>query len=563
MIRATIVLLAAHLIVPRLRRASAAERHVLWAASVATAAVVPVLALLVPTWRPAWAIRLMEALPASFATLSSWAVPRSPDVVLRPTGIESNAWAPTEWFGMLWILGSIVALLRLAIEVVRLVRLLSTARPISEPRPLRLSNDVARALGLARVPTLLQSPQAVTPMTWGRRHPRVLLPDSACEWPDEQLRAVLAHELAHIRRADWLVHMLAQLACAIYWFHPLFWTAERALGRESEHAADDDVLGLGLEGSAYAAHLVNVVRATKTRLPPRKTVVAMARTPDLERRVAALLDASANRRALSGRLVAVTGAIALGVAFPLAAMTIERPAALYIDVVVQMLNLPAATPATGVQGPDPARPFVRSVETADAMVPREANVVPAIAEYTTPALYSDHARRLGIEGIVTIAVRVDERGALTSARVTNGLGFGLDQNALVAVRQWRFHPGMRQGRRVAMDAEVDIEFNLKTEAINELIANDMVTLVGPGVTPPRVARTTDMPLQVTGVRGAVVLDVVLLEDGAPKILRILQSLSPEADEIAVRHFEQWRFSPATRNGVPVKVRMKAEVRFYG
>jgi len=261
--------------------------------------------------------------------------------------------------------------------------------------------------------------------------------------------------------------------------------------------------------------------------------------------------------------VAVTGAIAVGVAFPLAAMTIERPAALQMDVVVQMLNLPAATPATGVQGPDPARPSVRSVGTADAMPSSEANVAPAIAEYTTPALYSDQARRLGIEGIVTIAVRVDERGELTSARVANGLGFGLDQNALVAVRQWRFRPGMNQGRPVAMDAEVDIEFNLKTEAINELIANDMVTLVGPGVTPPRVARTTGMPLRVTGARGAVVLDVVLLEDGMPKIVRILQSLSPEADEIAVRHFEQWRFSPATRNGVPVKVRMNAEVRFHG
>jgi TonB family protein len=114
-----------------------------------------------------------------------------------------------------------------------------------------------------------------------------------------------------------------------------------------------------------------------------------------------------------------------------------------------------------------------------------------------------------------------------------------------------------------MDAEVDIEFNLRTEAINELIANDMVTLVGPGITPPRVTRTTEMPGRITSARGTVLLDVVLLENGSPKILRILRSLSPEADESAVRHFEQWRFSPALRNGVPVKVRMNAEVRFHG
>jgi protein TonB len=60
-----------------------------------------------------------------------------------------------------------------------------------------------------------------------------------------------------------------------------------------------------------------------------------------------------------------------------------------------------------------------------------------------------------------------------------------------------------------------------------------------------------------------VLDVVLLEDGTPKIVRILQSLNPDLDERAVRTFEQWRFTPAMKNGRPVKVRMNAEVNFRG
>jgi TonB family protein len=99
--------------------------------------------------------------------------------------------------------------------------------------------------------------------------------------------------------------------------------------------------------------------------------------------------------------------------------------------------------------------------------------------------------------------------------------------------------------------------------VNELIANDMATLVGPGVVPPRVVRTSRLPLDGVRARGSVILDVVLMQDGSPKIVRILKSLSPDADESAVRHFEQWRFSPATKNGVPVKVRMNAEVRFHG
>ena len=149
------------------------------------------------------------------------------------------------------------------------------------------------------------------------------------------------------------------------------------------------------------------------------------------------------------------------------------------------------------------------------------------------------------------------------ARVVRGLGFGLDENALVALRQWRFAPGTRSGRPAAMDVDVDVEFSLASEAVNELIANDMATLVGPGITPPRVVSTGGWDAAGPEPSGAVVLDVVLQEDGSPRIVRVLRGQDPRADELAVRHFEQWRFTPALRAGVPVKVRMSAEVRFHG
>ena len=63
--------------------------------------------------------------------------------------------------------------------------------------------------------------------------------------------------------------------------------------------------------------------------------------------------------------------------------------------------------------------------------------------------------------------------------------------------------------------------------------------------------------------GTVVLDVVLLENGTPRIVRIIRSLGADADDMAVRTFEQWRFSPALKDGRPIKVRMNAEVRFHG
>ena len=555
MIRATIVLLIAHAVIPRLRRASAAERHLLWVAAMATAAMLPGVALIMPAWRPIWATTLMDALPASLATLS-WALPRSPDVVLRATGVESTAWTTAHWLGAIWIVGSATVLLRLAAEV-KLRRLMATSCAVTDARVLHLLRETASALGLERAPHLLRSAHALVPLTWGFLRPRVLLPDEARDW-EERLRAVLAHELAHVRRGDWFVHLSAQFACAVYWFHPLFWTAERALGRESEHAADDEVLGIGLDGSV-CAYLLDIVRAARTAMPPRRTVVAMARTPHLERRITALLDVTMNRGPRSTRAVMVAGALAMILTPPIAAMTIE-PSALYMDVVVQMLDLPPVTAIVEVQGPDPMQPSVRHV-TNDAAATDRSIVAPTIAG-TTPALCSDQARRHRAEGVVTVALHVDDRGRVTNARVVKGLGDGLDQNALVAGRQWRFQPGTSDGRPVAMDAEVDIEFNLRTEAINELIANDMVTLVGPGVTPPRVVRMTGMPVRISGARGTVLLDVVLLENGSPRSCAFCDRSRPKPTK-APCVTSSSGVSAALRNGVPVKVRMNAEVRFHG
>jgi TonB family protein len=230
-----------------------------------------------------------------------------------------------------------------------------------------------------------------------------------------------------------------------------------------------------------------------------------------------------------------------------------------VDVDIRTLDLPSMMLTAADREPDPMLPAVRRAapdSTSDV-------IAPSIAEYTTPPLYSEQAQRARVEGVVTIGVHVDGGGRLLRSHVVRGLGFGLDQNALVALRQWQFRPGTRHGRPEAMEAEIDIEFNLASEAVNALIANDMATLVGPGVTPPRVVRTAAARVPRVHARGSVVLDVVLLEDGTPKVIRILQALTPEADERAVRHFGQWRFTPAMKGGVPVKVRMNAEVRFYG
>src|SRR5262249_47808385 len=136
----------------------------------------------------------------------------------------------------------------------------------------------------------------------------------------ERIRVVLTHEFAHIKRWDWPVQLVAELARAVYWFNPLFWLICRQLRSESEHACDDVVLNTGFDAKDYAAHLLDLARALKQSHRAWSPVLAMSRPPNLERRFTAMLNPSLNHRSVNRAAVFVSCAAALGVTLPLAAM---------------------------------------------------------------------------------------------------------------------------------------------------------------------------------------------------------------------------------------------------
>jgi hypothetical protein len=157
------------------------------------------------------------------------------------------------------------------------------------------------------------------PMVWGAVRPVILLPAEATGWSADLQRDVLLHELAHVRRHDYLNQIVSRLACAVHWFNPLAWVAARRLRAERERACDDHVLGTGASACDYAEHLVAVAR--RLRPAGRGTLgVAMAGRSAFAERVAALLDGGRVRGTLTGGLLARFGLGAACLVLPLAAL---------------------------------------------------------------------------------------------------------------------------------------------------------------------------------------------------------------------------------------------------
>jgi beta-lactamase regulating signal transducer with metallopeptidase domain len=84
------------------------------------------------------------------------------------------------------------------------------------------------------------NPKATTPMLVGLFRPKIHLPER--EYSDEQLQAVLLHEMTHLRRKDILVKWLSVLACAVHWFNPFVWLVRREIDRTCELSCDEAVI---------------------------------------------------------------------------------------------------------------------------------------------------------------------------------------------------------------------------------------------------------------------------------------------------------------------------------
>jgi beta-lactamase regulating signal transducer with metallopeptidase domain/HEAT repeat protein len=351
--KATLVLMGALVVTRVMERGSAVSRHLVWFVSLGSLLLIPALA----SWSPLRLAILPAETAAPIPSMSAGPTGNGPSAAL-PSGAPSTsgpatvapAPAPTPnveatvntvrgivspdtpWFGILrdpkllfgiWATVAVLFAGWLAFGAMSVRRIISRSRELDSADWMNPLWEVADRLELDKAPRLVRSEDAKMPFACGLVRPTIVLPAECDSWTLDRRRAVLLHELAHVRRRDLVGHTVGRFACALYWFHPLVWTAAKRLRSESERACDDLALTCGARASDYAEHLLDIVTGVRHHATPA-VALAMARRKEFEGRMLAILDPELRRGAPSRKqTVGLVGALAVmsllvGAAVPVA-----------------------------------------------------------------------------------------------------------------------------------------------------------------------------------------------------------------------------------------------------
>lgn len=203
--------------------------------------------------RPGFGITLSETTEPS-ATQSATAAPESSGPWRAELVESANRLMP--WAVVAWLAGVLVLSIRLTAGWIVVQRL---KRRCVEPLAVCWTDTIERLrtrLAISRPVRVLQASLAEVPSTIGWLRPVILLPASAMTGlSPEQLEAIIAHELAHIRRHDYLVNLIQSAVETLLFYHPAVWWVSRRMRVEREHCCDDLAIAVCGDALTYARAL--------------------------------------------------------------------------------------------------------------------------------------------------------------------------------------------------------------------------------------------------------------------------------------------------------------------
>ncbi|HSP13598.1 MAG TPA: M56 family metallopeptidase [Thermoanaerobaculia bacterium] len=283
-LKATIVMLGAIVILYLARRASASFRHLVIVSAFGALLILPIASVSMPV--RVITLRQQSARPVVHESRAERTAPAAHKPSINFIDLATGIYV-----------AGVVLFIAPLLSGIWCVHRLRRHAEFSIPRT-QLTNGIEVSV----------SRELAVPMTFGFRHPVILLPSETNHWTDQEVLRCIRHELAHVARGDWPAQIVSRLVCALYWPHPFVWILWRKLRLEAERACDDAVIRSRADTVAYAEQLVSLARTVADRRLP---ALAMASRTHLGLRVESILDERRRRAPLSRMSTISIAAVAM------------------------------------------------------------------------------------------------------------------------------------------------------------------------------------------------------------------------------------------------------------
>ena len=537
-VRSSLIVAIGLLLMPVLRRRSAALRHWVLFTCLMCAAAVPLVNQLLPSWGADSVSALVPLEAVNRLTEPVGGVPVASQAASAAAPTGSNTYTENvDWTSvviLLWGAGALLSLLTLVVGLARLLRLDASSAPVMQG-PWTAATDSGVSVRVTQRPGLL--------LVWGVRRPSIIVPGTALTWSAARISSVLRHELAHVSRRDWILQIASEGVRAMYWFNPLVWIACARLRAECEIACDDAVILDGASGSEYAAHVVDIARELNTRYwVPAPAIV---RRSTLERRVRAMLDKTRNRQVLSRRArsiataVLLTATVAVGT---LAAQSFSSVAGTIVDPTNGVL------PGVKLVLVNEQTQMKYEIQTDRAGRYEFVGLPPG--NYTMDAALPGFSRFAGRVTVSGQNVQQDLTMSVGELQETITVTSGPDRNPAVVT--------------------LDPERARKVEEMRAKRAGACAAPQTPAGVP--IGGNLRVPLKVRDVRpiypaslqttaGTVVLKTKVASSGSVSDVEVVSATHDEFAQSAIEAVKQWEFLATLLNCDPIDTPMKVTVNY--
>lgn len=423
-----LLFLAGYLAARIARTIGARAEHRVWVITLMLQALLPACSAFSWTWLSRL-VTAFAALPLQTGSVS----------VITSTGITVGPSLLPQWLPAAIALAYIATLAwftaRFLWRWTRLRMLRAEAVELTLPAPsTAFWTHNAQQSGINRV-SLAASSRIASPITLGFRHKLILLPVEMTEdIPDADLRAVIAHEFAHIRRNDFLKNLLYEILALPISYHPLLWfTREQVI--ESREIVCDHIAAEASGRTQYTHSLLRLASLLVAGLPARTpNAIGIFDASAFERRLMRLKE---HKRELHGvrRLAIVAVCAALGIATCASAMALR-------------LHVDSTAPATAQPAANPSKPI---------------NVSPQIMagnRINGPQIkYPVEAKKKKIQGTVVLHAIIGKDGTIKQLKAVSGPKI-LEKSSLEAVRGWTYKPYLLNGNPVEVETIINVVYTL-------------------------------------------------------------------------------------------------------